>query len=311
MSINKLWMYLLIMVCFVANTAFAALPKEGTYEKRSSNGAVEARMYVMAAGRDSAYTTSLGNENAEIIWVESYLEDGRIWSQFATTYIWKRDDVGAAETALILDREESYCLEDNIPANPRYARDMGSFSFRDNGTATVYVQKQFAGVPSSWDLADVSSTFNGEYKFISPRVRFSPLVVAYANEKTAKPERFNDANVNQDWNQARIRIEKAKDGHYNIFENMMEMGHLIVMKARVGNDIALVGETGRGVLIGTEVRFRRTPFINDNNVLGFLNMDENVKVHGLVEGYDGQNWYYFTRANGQNGFAAAQFIDLR
>ena len=311
MNIKKLYVFLLMLVCLVANTAFAALPKEGTYEKRSKSGAIEARMYVLAAGNDSAYTTSLGNENSEVIWVECYLEDGRIWSQFATNYIWKRDDVGAAETALILDREESYCLEDNIPATPRYARDMASFSFRDNGTATVYVQKDFTGVPASWDLADVSSNFNGEYKHISPRVRFSPLVVAYANEKTGKVERFNDANVNQDWNQARIRIEKANDGRYNIFENMMELGHLIVMKARVGNDLALVGETGRGVLIGTEVRFRSTPFINDNNILGFLNLDENVTVHGLVEGYDGQNWCYFTRANGQNGFAAAQFIDVR
>lgn len=311
MSVKKLSVYLLMLVCFVANTAFAALPKEGTYEKRSKSGAIEARMYVMAVGGDSAYTTSLGNENAEIIWVESYLEDGRIWSQLATTYIWKRDDVGAAETALILDREESYCLEDNIPATPRYARDMGSFSFRDNGTANVYVQKQFTGVPSSWDLADVSSSFNGEYKFISPRVRFSPLVVAYANEKTANIERFRDADINQNWNQSRIRIEKTKDGRYNLFENMVEMGHLIVMKARVGDDIALVGETGRGVLTATEVRFRSTPFINDHNVLGFLNLNENVTVHGLIEGYDGQNWCYFTRANGQNGFAAAQFIDLR
>ena len=311
MSIRKICVYLLMLVCFIANTAFAALPKEGTYEKRSKSGAIEARMYVMAAGRDSAYTTSLGNENAEIIWVESYLEDGRIWSQFATTYIWKRDDVGAAETALILDREESYCLADNIPATPRYARDMAAFSFRDNGTANVYVQKQFSGVPSSWDLADVSSTFNGEYKHISPRVRFSPLVVAYANEKTANIERFSDADINQDWNQSRIRIEKAKDGYYNLFENMVELGHLIVMKAKVGDDLALVGETGRGVLTATEVRFRRTPFINDNNVLGFLNLNENVTVHGLVEGYDGQNWCYFTRANGQNGFAAAQFIDVR
>lgn len=311
MKISRICIGLLMLLCFVANTALAALPKEGTYEKRSSNGALEARMYVMAAGRDSAYTTSLGNENAELIWVESYLEDGRIWSQFATSYIWKRDDVGAAETALILDLEESSKLAQGDYATPRYARDMAAFSFRDNGTANVYVQKQFTGVPSSWDLADVSSTFNGDYKFISPRVRFSPLVVAYGNEKTGKIERFNDVNVNQDWNQARIRIEKAKDGRYNLFENMMELGHLIVIKAGVGDELKLVGELGRGVLIGTEVRFRSTPFITDNNVLGYLNLNENVTVHGLVEGYDGQNWYYFTRENGQNGFAAAQFIDLR
>lgn len=311
MKITRICVYLMMLVCFVANTAFATLPQEGTYEKRSKSGALEARMYVMAAGRDSAYTTSLGNENAEVIWVESYLEDGRIWSQFATTYIWKRDDVGAAETALILDRTESSYQEQGAYATPFYARDMGSFSFRDNGTATVYVQKQFVGVPASWDLADVSSTFNGEYKHISSRVRFSPLAVAYANEKTSKIERFNDPEVNKEWNQARVRIGEAKDGRYNIFENMMEMGHLIVLKASVGDDLALVGETGRGVLIGTEVRFRSSPFITDNNVLGFLNLNENVTVHGLVEGYDGQNWYYFTRANGQNGFAAAQFIDLR
>lgn len=311
MNIKKSYVFLLMLVCLVVNTAFAALPKEGTYEKRSNSGAIEARMYVLAASNDSAYTTSLGNENSEVIWVECYLEDGRIWSQFATNYIWKRDDVGAAETALILDREESNKLDNGDYATPRYARDMGSFSFRDNGTATVYVQKEFAGVPSSWDLADVSSNFNGEYKYISSRVRFSPLVVAYASEKTGQMERFQDNNVNQDWNQARIRIEKSKDGSYNIFENMMEMGHLIIMKARVGNDVALVGETGRGVLIGTEVRFRSTPFINDNNVLGFLDLNENVTVHGLIEGYDGQNWCYFTRTNGQNGFAAAQFIDVR
>ena len=42
-----------------------------------------------------------------------------------------------------------------------------------------------------------------------------------------------------------------------------------------------------------------------------LDLDENVEVKGYEKGLDGRGWYYVKKSNGLEGFAAAQFIELR
>ena len=96
----------LLGVLMLANSALAALPKEGVYEKHSAAGALEARMYVMGEQGATKYTFGYGNDSTQIIWLEGFLPNGERHSEFATKYVWKTDSIGAAEAALILDREE-------------------------------------------------------------------------------------------------------------------------------------------------------------------------------------------------------------
>ena len=95
----------LLGLCMFANSALAALPKEGVYEKHSAAGTLEARMFVMGEHGATKYTFGYGNDYTQIIWLEGYTFNGERHSEFATKYVWKTDSVGAAETALILDRE--------------------------------------------------------------------------------------------------------------------------------------------------------------------------------------------------------------
>ena len=90
----------------------------------------------------------------------------------------------------------------------------------------------------------------------------------------------------------------------------MERGYLVKADATLGNDVNMRGWTGRGVLLGSEVRMRANT-TTDAKIVGMLDLNESVEVLGYEKGLDGRGWYYVKKENGLEGFAAAQFIDLR
>lgn len=150
----KLFASVLVGLSLLSASALAALPKEGVYEKHSKDGKLEARMHVMGANGDTKYNFGYGNESAEIIWVESYMPNGEKHAEFATKYIWKRDDVGAAETALILDRQGLENLK--------------------NGK--------------------VAAGFTGKFNYIADNLDFTPLSMAYVIESTSNQDRLLKAS---------------------------------------------------------------------------------------------------------------------
>ena len=300
----------LLGVLMLANSALAALPKEGVYEKRSAVGVLEARMYVMGEQGATKYTFGYGNDTTQIIWLEGFLPNGERHSEFATKYVWKTDSIGAAEAALILDREEIDELKNGNVATPIYAQDMAIFSFDDNGGAKVNVGQGFTGEPESWKNGQAAASLSGKYNYVANNLKFTPISLAYAHESTCNPDRFYKAEaVNQEWNQEKIRIN-ANGTRYECVENLMERGYLVKIDATLGNDVNMRGWTGRGVLLGSEVRMRANT-TTDAKIVGMLDLNESVEVLGYEKGLDGRGWYYVKKENGLEGFAAAQFIDLR
>ena len=300
----------LLGLCMFANSALAALPKEGVYEKHSAAGTLEARMFVMGEHGATKYTFGYGNDYAQIIWLEGYTSNGERHSEFATKYIWKTDSVGAAETALILDREGIENLKNGDIATPIYAQDMAVFSFDDNGMAKVNVRPGFTGEPESWKNGQAAASLSGKYNYVANNLKFTPISLAYVHESTCNPDRFYKAEaVNQEWNQEKIRIN-ANGTRYECVENLMERGYLVKIDATLGNDVNMRGWTGRGVLLGSEVRMRANT-TTDAKIVGMLDLNESVEVLGYEKGLDGRGWYYVKKENGLEGFAAAQFIDLR
>lgn len=307
---KKLFASVLVGLSLLSASALAALPKEGVYEKHSKDGRLEARMHVMGTHGDTKYTFGYGNENAEIIWVESYMPNGEKHAEFATKYIWKRDDVGAAETALILDRQGLENLKNGELATPIYAQDMAAFSFDDNGMADVSVIKGFVGEPQSWKNGKVAASFTGKFNYIADNLDFTPLSMAYVIESTSNQDRLLKAEqVNQEGNQSKLRIKKAGT-RYEFVENMLEQGLLVKLDASLGSKVDMRGWYGRGVLLGSEVRLRANT-TTKAKIIGMLDLDENVEVKGYEKGLDGRGWYYVMKANGLEGFAVAQFIELR
>lgn len=310
---KKIMVLLAMLLCFVMNTAFAALPTEGVYHLIGKNGILKARMYVMETEKESAYTFAYGNQYAEVIWLESYLDNGEVLAQIATKYIWKTHNVGAFETALILDREELEKLERGEMATPSYGADIGAVRFSEPkfGTADVSIVKNSKGLPASWDKTDVASSFNGTYLYVGKKLKFTPLSAAYAMESTANLERFYNAKTtNQDWNQGKVRLELGENGFYNLEENLMELGRCIRMQVKTDDNVTMLAHYGKGVLLGDEVRFRDRATLK-SKTLDYLKKGEEVTVNGLVKGFDGNKWYYATRQNGALGFIAAQYVELR
>ena len=300
----------LLGLCMLANSALAALPKEGVYEKHSAAGTLEARMFVMGEHGATKYTFGYGNDYTQIIWLEGYTFNGERHSEFATKYVWKTDSVGAAETALILDREGIENLKNGDIATPIYAQDMAAFSFDDNGMAKVNVRPGFTGEPESWKNGRAAASFSGKYTYVADSLKFTPISLAYAHESTCNPDRFYQAEtVNQEGNQTKIRI-KATGTRFECVENLMELGYLVKIDAELGNTVNMRGWTGRGVLIGSEVRMRAST-TTDSKIVGMLDLNESVEVLGYEKGLDGRGWYYVKKGNGLKGFATAQFIDLR
>ena len=300
----------LLGLCMFANSALAALPKEGVYEKHSAAGTLEARMFVMGEHGATKYTFGYGNDYAQIIWLEGYTSNGERHSEFATKYIWKTDSVGAAETALILDREGIENLKNGDIATPIYAQDMAVFSFDDNGMAEVNVRPGFTGEPESWKNGNTAASFSGKYTYVADSLKFTPISLAYAHESTCNPDRFYKAEtLNQEGNQTKVRI-KATGTRFECVENLRELGYLVKIDAELGNTVNMRGWTGRGVLIGSEVRMRANT-TTDSKIVGMLDLNELVEVLGYEKGLDGRGWYYVKKGNGLEGFAAAQFIDLR
>ncbi|MDY5044395.1 SH3 domain-containing protein [Phascolarctobacterium sp.] len=300
----------LLGLCMFANSALAALPKEGVYEKHSAAGTLEARMFVMGEHGATKYTFGYGNDYTQIIWLEGYTFNGERHSEFATKYVWKTDSVGAAETALILDREGIENLKNGDIATPIYAQDMAVFSFDDNGMAKVNVRPGFTGEPESWKNGNTAASLSGKYNYVANNLKFTPISLAYVHESTCNPDRFYKAEaVNQEWNQEKIRIN-ANGTRYECVENLMERGYLVKIDATLGNDVNMRGWTGRGVLLGSEVRMRANT-TTDAKIVGMLDLNESVEVLGYEKGLDGRGWYYVKKENGLEGFAAAQFIDLR
>jgi len=301
---------LLLGLCFFVNSSFATLPKEGVYEKHSSSGALEARMYVMGTKGKTQYTFGYGNNHAQVIWLEGYSDKGYKHAEFATRYIWKNEEVGAAETALILDQEQIGNLKNGDLATPSYAKDMASFSFNDSGVSKVWVRKDFVGEPTSWKDGQVADTFSGTYNYVASGLKFTPVSMAFAWESTSNIGRFYDANrTNAEWNQAKLRIN-ATGLRFEFLENLMEQGLLVKLDAALGKSVNMNSYTGRGVLTGSEVRMRANTTTNAR-IIGLLDLNEAVKVLGYEKGLDGRGWYYIEKENGLLGFAAAQFIDLR
>ena len=299
----------LLGLCMFANSALAALPKEGVYEKHSAAGTLEARMFVMGEHGATKYTFGYGNDYTQIIWLEGYTFNGERHSEFATKYVWKTDSVGAAETALILDREGIENLKNGDIATPIYAQDMAVFSFDDNGMAKVNVRPGFTGEPESWKNGQAAASLSGKYNYVANNLKFTPISLAYVHESTCNPDRFYKAEaVNQEWNQEKIRIN-ANGTRYECVENLMERGYLVKIDATLGNDVNMRGWTGRGVLLGSEVRMRANTTTDAKIVM--LDLNESVEVLGYEKGLDGRGWYYVKKENGLEGFAAAQFIDLR
>ena len=300
----------LLGLCMFANSALAALPKEGVYEKHSAAGTLEARMFVMGEHGATKYTFGYGNDYTQIIWLEGYTFNGERHSEFATKYVWKTDSVGAAETALILDREGIENLKNGDIATPIYAQDMAVFSFDDNGMAKVNVRPGFTGEPESWKNGQAAASLSGKYNYVANNLKFTPISLAYVHESTCNPDRFYKAEaVNQEWNQEKIRIN-ANGTRYECVENLMERGYLVKIDATLGNDVNMRGWTGRGVLLGSEVRMRANT-TTDAKIVGMLDLNESVEVLGYEKGLDGRGWQYVKKETGLEGFAAAQFIDLR
>ena len=236
----------LLGLCMFANSALAALPKEGVYEKHSAAGTLEARMFVMGEHGATKYTFGYGNDYAQIIWLEGYTSNGERHSEFATKYIWKTGSVGAAETALILDREGIENLKNGDIATPIYAQDMAVFSFDDNGMAKVNVRPGFTGEPESWKNGNTAASFSGKYTYVADSLKFTPISLAYAHESTCNPDRFYKAEtVNQEWNQTKVRI-KATGTRFECVENLMKLGYLVKIDAELGNTVNMRGWTGRG-----------------------------------------------------------------
>jgi len=307
---KKLFGAFLMGACLLASSALAALPKEGVYEKHSKDGTLEARMYVMGEHGATKYTFGYGNENAQIIWIEGYMANGEKHGEFATKYIWKTDNAGGAESALILDREGVNLLGAGKLATPIYAQDMAVFSFDDNGRAKVGVGKGFTGEPQSWKNGRVADSFSGTYSYINDDLTFTPLSMAYVMEATGNPKRLMQAEAtNQEWNQAKVRFVQTEKG-YDFVENMMEQGLLVKMTADLGKKVTMNAHYGRGVLLGSEVRLRANT-TTDARIKGMLALNEEVEVLGYEKGLDGRGWYYVVKADGLEGFAAAQFIELR
>ena len=307
---RKIISSVLLGLCMFANSALAALPKEGVYEKHSAAGTLEARMFVMGEHGATKYTFGYGNDYTQIIWLEGYTFNGERHSEFATKYVWKTDSVGAAETALILDREGIENLKNGDIATPIYAQDMAVFSFDDNGMAKVNVRPGFTGEPESWKNGQAAASLSGKYNYVANNLKFTPISLAYVHESTCNPDRFYKAEaVNQEWNQEKIRIN-ANGTRYECVENLMERGYLVKIDATLGNDVNMRGWTGRGVLLGSEVRMRANT-TTDAKIVGMLDLNESVEVLGYEKGLDGRGWYYVKKENGLEGFAAAQFIDLR
>ena len=236
----------LLGLCMFANSALAALPKEGVYEKHSAAGTLEARMFVMGEHGATKYTFGYGNDYTQIIWLEGYTFNGERHSEFATKYVWKTDSVGAAEAALILDREEIDELKNGNVATPIYAQDMAIFSFDDNGMAKVNVRPGFTGEPESWKNGQAAASLSGKYNYVANNLKFTPISLAYVHESTCNPDRFYKAEaVNQEWNQEKIRIN-ANGTRYECVENLMERGYLVKADATLGNAVNMRGWTGRG-----------------------------------------------------------------
>lgn len=231
----------LLGLCMFANSALAALPKEGVYEKHSAAGTLEARMFVMGEHGATKYTFGYGNDYTQIIWLEGYTSNGERHSEFATKYIWKTDSVGAAETALILDREGIENLKNGDIATPIYAQDMAAFSFDDNGMAEVNVRPGFTGEPESWKNGNTAASFSGKYTYVADSLKFTPISLAYAHESTCNPDRFYKAEtVNQEGNQTKVRI-KATGTRFECVENLMKLGYLVKIDAELILLICVVG----------------------------------------------------------------------
>lgn len=307
---KKLFASVLVSLCLATSAAWAALPKEGVYEKYTSNGTLEARMYVMERQGSSKYSFEYGNSNAQVIWVESFAANGEKQAEFATKYIWKTDSAGAAETALLFDKEGLDALQAGKVATPVYAKDMGAFSFDDNGMAKVHVGNGFVGEPESWLNANVAASLNGDFSYVAEDLTFTPLSLAYTYESLTQPDRFlNAEKVNSAYNLAKLRLRRAGE-RYEYVENMLEQGYLVKLAASLGFNVMRQSYTGGGVLTGSEVRMRANTTTNAR-IVGMLDLDEAVTVEGYEKGLDERGWYYVTKANGQKGFAAAQFIALQ
>lgn len=211
---------------------------------------------------------------------------------------------------MILDREGIENLKNGDIATPIYAQDMAAFSFDDNGMAEVNVRPGFTGEPESWKNGNTAASFSGKYTYVADSLKFTPISLAYAHESTCNPDRFYKAEtVNQEWNQDKVLIN-ATGNRVECVENLMKLGYLVKIDAELGNTVNMRGWTGRGVLIGSEVRMRANT-TTDSKIVGMLDLNESVEVLGYEKGLDGRGWYYVKKGNGLKGFAAAQFIDLR
>lgn len=307
---KKMITSVLLGLTIMTSSAFAALPKEGVYEKHDNQGVLQARMYVMGQFGETQYSFGYGNEHAQVIWVEAYASNGQKYTEFATKYIWKTDTAGAAETALILDRQNIMSLYNGENAIPYYAQDMAVFSFDDNGNANVGVTEGFQGEPTSWKDGKAQEALRGKYSYVSSDLTFTPLSMAYALESTGNPNKFfNSVQTNASGNENKLAIRKGAERH-EFGTDMLEKGFVIKADAILGNNVNMRGWTGRGVLIGSDVRLRSNA-TTESEILGMLDLDENVEVLGYERGIDDRGWYYVKKANGQEGFAAKQFIDLR
>ncbi|MDO4177611.1 MAG: hypothetical protein Q4D21_00300 [Phascolarctobacterium sp.] len=293
------------LLLLLTSTAFAVLPVEGIYEKYAGDGHLEARMYVVES--QTAVKYGLGQQLAELIWLEAYAADGNVLGQMATKYIWKTDTAGAAEKALLLDKKQFG--EQNM--TPSYARDAAVFSFDGEGHVNVGMIDGFEGESVTWASMKIAEVMKGSYTHVEGSVEISPLLLAYMLEGDTYYKRFEDVNkVNDEVNQAKLRLYYTGDNSWELYENNMELGRIIKQIASYKPNLRLEKCYGQGVITGTEVRLRHRPTV-DSGILGITEINEKVTVAGLAHGYDERDWCYVIRANGQKGFVAAQYCQIK
>lgn len=83
----------------------------------------------------------------------------------------------------------------------------------------------------------------------------------------------------------------------------------VVEKAPETPPPTYTGSGNKGTIIGTEVRMRTSPSLVDNNIAGYFEKGEVVKVNKSDVG-GGLKWYNVTRFNGATGWVAADYCSV-
>lgn len=156
-------------------SAWAMLPVEGVYEKVDENGNVVARLQVWNAygsvGREGQKWSN--SSGAPYISLQRF-ENGAEVVQLGTCYIWKNDSVGAAETAVLLNKEDCDKAKNNEDFVGQRKRDVAAFSWKSEQLVDV-------------GAFNFDAKLSGNYKRVNKARQLTPAVLMYAYEHNQRP----------------------------------------------------------------------------------------------------------------------------